>query len=87
MFRNVSRLMFAVLISTLTAAVYAQQSRPPGGGPPAEAFEACVGKSRGDACTVTFGDRTMKGTCEAPPPDVKDTRLSCRPSEMPRPPN
>jgi hypothetical protein len=43
--------------------------------PPA-AFDACQGKGVGDACTVTFGERTIEAKCAAAP----DGRLACRPA-------
>lgn len=37
------------------------------GGPPQEAFDACVGKIEGDACSFS-GDRgNAEGTCVVPP--------------------
>ncbi len=65
--------------------------RPPG--PPPEAFEACVAKAAGDACTVAVGDKTLTGKCVAPPPPppegspaIPDGRLACRPDDLPAPP-
>jgi hypothetical protein len=52
--------------------------------PPKEAFTACESHSAGDACQVTFGERTMKGTCRKGPDD--QAALSCRPDRPPGPP-
>ncbi|HET9626282.1 MAG TPA: hypothetical protein VFP84_33195 [Kofleriaceae bacterium] len=48
--------------------------------PPPEAFAACERRAAGDACTVTFGDHTITGTCAAPP-DAQ--QLACRPDHPP----
>lgn len=78
----------SVVISLLSIPMSAAlaQDRPPPRTPPAEAFAACEGKSAGTACTVTFGDRSLTGTCLAPPPDVSDTRLFCAPPRPEGPP-
>jgi hypothetical protein len=47
---------------------------------PQEAFTACEGKASGDACSVTFREHTMEGTCTAGPEGGK---LHCRPSGPP----
>lgn len=39
---------------------------PPPGPPPA-AVQACTSLAKGDACKVTFGDRTLDGTCVTGP--------------------
>ena len=54
------------------------EANPPA--PPPEAFTACDGKARGDACTVQIHDHTMNGVCDAPP---GESRLACRPSGPP----
>lgn len=54
-------------------------------GPPPAAFDACASKAVGDACTVSFGDKDHAGTCAAPPPGAPDTRIACRPNDMPPP--
>lgn len=56
--------------------------RGPPGPPPEGVFTACAGKASDDACTVTLGDHTFSGTCQAPPPGVQESRLGCMP---PRP--
>lgn len=56
---------------------------PHRGAPPPEAFDACNGKSAGDACTVKHGDRESNGSCTSPPPGSEDSRLSCRPAAPP----
>lgn len=65
--------------------VIAQADRPPPEHhrPPQEAFDACKAAKRGDACTVQHGDRTITGTCDAPP---DATELACRPDGPPPPP-
>jgi hypothetical protein len=63
-----------------------QRPGPPRPPPPA-AFDACQSKAAGDACTVSFHDKTHAGTCITPPPDAGDTRLFCKPNDLPpRPP-
>lgn len=57
----------------------------PHGPPPEAIFTACDGKAADAACTVTLGDRTIEGTCKAPPPGVEGTRLGCVPARPPRP--
>lgn len=57
----------------------------PHGPPPAEVFAACDGKAADAACSVTIGDRTIEGTCKAPPPGVEETRLGCAPAHPPHP--
>jgi len=59
---------------------------PPHHGPPPEAFDACSGKSEGDACTVTFRDKSLEGKCLAPPKDAGESRLFCAPPLPPEPP-
>jgi hypothetical protein len=73
-----------LFLGAITLSGHAQSEPPKGGGPPPLAYSACSGKSKGDACSVKLGEREMKGTCENPPPDAEDTRLACRPSDMPR---
>jgi hypothetical protein len=52
-------------------------------GPPPQAIEACKNHNRGDACSVTFGDRTITGTCDAPPQAPADAPLACHPDGPP----
>jgi hypothetical protein len=63
-----------------------EQSGPPergdGRGPPPVAYEACVDKTQGDDCSVSFGDRTVEGSCIT----GLDDKLFCLPDEMPPPP-
>lgn len=47
-------------------------------GPPPEALSACSGKSDGAACSVTFGDKTLEGTCSNGP---RGDALACRPKD------
>lgn len=61
---------------------------PPDGQPkkrePSEAeYSACVGKSAGDACSVTENDKSMNGKCVSPPEDAKDSRMHCMPERKP----
>jgi hypothetical protein len=68
----------------IVAALLLASAEPPAPPPiPEEAFAACSGKSKGDACSVTFRDRTIDGTCAEPPPGVSDPRLACRPNGPP----
>ena len=73
----------------------AQQGAPPNGtppngtppgGPPPEIFAACNGKTKGDSCSIKFGDREVTGVCDTPPPEFKESRLACRPNGMPAAP-
>jgi hypothetical protein len=48
--------------------------------PPPEAFAACDGKAKGDACSVQIHDETIAGTCDAPP---EASHLACRPNGPP----
>ncbi len=52
-------------------------------GPPPEAFTACANASASQACSVTFGEHTMTGTCVSAP---EGSRLVCRPDHPPAPP-
>jgi hypothetical protein len=80
--------LLTVAALILSAPLFAVAQPPPGGrphGPPPAAFEACKGKSAGDACEVTFStptgdEHTVKGTCAALP----DARLACRPEPPPQ---
>jgi hypothetical protein len=62
----------------------AENSPPPAGhrGPPPAALDACKGKNEGDACTVTFRDQSITGSCRA-----HEDQLVCWPDRPPpRPP-
>lgn len=84
---NVSAAIRSRLIPTLAlvlalgaAAVIARaDSGPPA--PPAPPANTCNGQQAGASCTITFGDRTIRGSCASAP----DGRLACRPS-APAPP-
>jgi hypothetical protein len=67
----------AVLGVMLVAASNASADPPP---IPQEAFTACEGKAAGDACSVTFHEHTIEGTCAARP---EGGALFCRPSGPP----
>ena len=79
--RFVSSLALALPLAAAATLVARADDRPPHT-PPPEAYTACDGKQVDAACTVTFGDRTLEGTCAATP----DGRLACRPSRPPPPP-
>jgi len=53
--------------------------------PPQQAFDACKSKSAGDACTVTFHDKAIDGTCKLSR-DSADDALACHPDHMGPPP-
>ena len=67
--------------------VLARGEEPPPGPPPipAEAFQACDGKTEGAPCEVKFRGEALSGTC-VPAPTNPDKRLVCRPRNPPRPP-
>jgi hypothetical protein len=50
--------------------------------PPEAAYAACAGRSDGSSCTVTFPDRTLSGSCVAPPNG--DGKLACLPADFGR---
>ncbi|MFT3840301.1 MAG: hypothetical protein QM723_25155 [Myxococcaceae bacterium] len=61
--------------AVVSAAAYGQlpqQHR----GPPKEAVNACAGKSDGASCSVVLKDKTLSGTCHAPP----NGQLACLPA-------
>lgn len=67
-----------------SAGLACRPSGPPPGhhrGPPPEATTACASSSSGATCSFTIGDRTVSGTCEAPPDG--SSGLACRPSGPP----
>lgn len=66
------------LVLVLAAATVAARAD---GGPPAPPANTCEGAQAGAACTITFSDHTIRGSC-APAPDG---RLACRPSAPPPP--
>ena len=78
---NTTTLSALILAATTLAIAPTAAAHPPA--PPEEAFAACAGKNKGDACGVTIHDRTIEGTCAEPPPGVSDTRLACRPNGPP----
>lgn len=56
---------------------------PPGRrGPPAEAVAACASLTASAACSFTHRDRTVTGTCVAPPGGASGS-LACRPDRAP----
>ncbi len=52
--------------------------------PPQAAFDACKNASEGAACSVTFHDHTMTGTCKKGPNG--EDALACAPDHPPGPP-
>jgi hypothetical protein len=50
--------------------------------PPQEAFDACKAREVGSSCSVTFGDKSLEGTCHEP---LEGTELVCAPKGT-RPP-
>jgi hypothetical protein len=69
-----------VLAVAAPLAALADPFSPPS--PPKEAFDACASSKEGDACSVHFGEREIKGTC-AP---FSGQGLACRPEGGPPPP-
>lgn len=77
----------AILLAMMTAGLQAQpQGQPPGEhegqgghhrGPPPEALAACKGLQAGADCSFTGRERTVSGSCFAPP----DRPLACRPKD------
>ena len=57
---------------------------PPPRKPPQEAFDACKGSTEGAACSVTFHDHTLTGTCKKGPNG--EAELACVPDRPPGPP-
>lgn len=68
---------------SLPLALAGANDRPPPHKPPQAAIDACAKLAKGAACSVTFGDRTMNGTCESIP---QTSTLACRPEHPPGPP-
>jgi hypothetical protein len=82
-FTRIASLLFSIAASSSTVG-HAQSptepgDRPPPHRPPPAAFDACKGKNAGDACSVTFREHTMTGTCATTP----DAELACRPDRPP----
>ena len=79
-----ARLAFSISVLGIVVAASAAHAdgSPPPHGPPKEAIDACTNRAEGDSCTVTFGERTMNGTCEKAPSGA----LACRPNGPPPPP-
>jgi hypothetical protein len=50
--------------------------------PHEEAYAACAGLERGSSCSVTLPERTLTGSCGAPPNG--DGSLACLPSDQGR---
>lgn len=71
------------IVSLPFALAAADDHRPPPRKPPQAAIDACAKSSRGDACSVKIGDRTINGTCENIP---QASALVCHPDRPPGPP-
>lgn len=77
---RISIMLFSVAsLFPIARARSAESDERPHGPPPA-AIDACVGKSSGDSCVVTFRDRTINGTCKEMP---QEDRLVCWPDQLP----
>jgi hypothetical protein len=74
----------AALITALPFAIANADGPRHHGPPPKEAFDACVQKQAGDACSVTLGSHTMTGTCSTAPDG--NGALACKPDHPPGPP-
>lgn len=73
----------ALLVTALPFAI-ANADHPEHHRPPQEAFDACANHKAGDACSVTFGQHTINGTCSAGPDG--NGALACKPDHPPGPP-
>lgn len=51
--------------------------------PPPASYEACQAKAAGDACTLTFGEKSIGGKCVTPPAGAPDARAFCMPVPPP----
>jgi hypothetical protein len=78
-----TKLILLAAVAPLFPLAAAYADHPEHHRPPQEAFDACANAKRGDACTITHRDRTITGTCDAPP---DETALACRPDHPPGPP-
>ena len=73
--------------NTTLACKPANMGPPPGRGhrgPPPQAIDACKSLAESAACVVTFGDRSINGTCRKGPDG--SGLLACAPANMPPPP-
>lgn len=81
--RSVSILaLLSALLGSSVAAADPPPGGPPGGrghGPPQVAFDACVNRAAGAACTVQLPGRALEGTCTT----FGDRGLACRPNGVP----
>lgn len=85
---KINKSLFGVALSIgLGHGVVARGDEPPHGPPPipAEAFQACDGRTEGASCEVQFRGETLSGTC-VPAPANAGKRLMCRPKTLPPPP-
>jgi hypothetical protein len=74
----------ALAASAKTTPSMLADAPPPGHKPPQEAFDACKGSTEGAACSVTFHNHTLNGTCKKGPDG--DDALACAPDHPPGPP-
>jgi hypothetical protein len=84
--RPKSLIMKNILASSLfllALPLVAWADRPQHHPPPPAAFDACAKSRTGDACSVTFGDHTLTGTCTAA---ADSQQLACHPDRPPGPP-
>ena len=66
-----------MLLTTVPLAAQAQQSGNQRGGPPQEAFDACLGLNEGAACSVVTPNGETTGSCLTGPRG--ETVLACVP--------
>ncbi len=83
------RLVFAAVVAGAFAGIFLAQdpwgagvlqAQAPRGGPPPEAFAACNGAGRGEACAMRTPRGRLEGTCLVPP---GQGRLACVPEGGP----
>lgn len=75
-----TRALAASLVALAAVSVFGSTASADPPPLPQEAFTACEGKAEGEACSVTFREHTMEGTCTSGPDGGK---LHCRPSGPP----
>jgi len=73
---DVSKMALVASLVLVPVAAFAAGDGPPHRGLHREAVAACNSKGAGDACTLTFGDRSVNGVCRAAP---DGQTLACRP--------
>ena len=77
-------LLLGLVLPLATSALVRADDAPPEHHrqPPQAAFDACAQKKATDTCSVTFGEHTMTGVCQA----NSESKLFCRPDHPPGPP-